>query len=193
MTTTGQTPPRASHRTAIRPRSASRHSSNRRQLHRQRRGYGSRWTVVFDAENILAPLRHCPEALRVAFAQILELTGTPNDLRQGALVADRGIVHAVTSEIPDWLRPQITPDRAPNSADKELLRWLQNDAAPLGYDHLVLISGDGDFAGAVRNAKAAGRDITVIARRGSVHNELTVLADHLILIEYSAQEAITTC
>lgn len=182
MTTTAQKPSRVSHRTTTRPRSANRRSSNRRQLHRQRCGYGSRRTVVFDAENLLAPVRRHPDVMRVAFAHVLELTGTPNDLRQGVLVADRGIVHAVTREIPHWLRPQITPERTPDCADKELLRWLANEAAPLGYDHLVLVSGDGGFAGAVRNAKLAGREITVIARRGSVHADLTVLADHLILI-----------
>ena len=184
-TTKIKSAPRPSHRPGTPPQRANRRPGDRRPLRRQRRTVGSRWTVIFDGENLLAPLeRSRPESLLQAFTQILELTGTRDHARQGAIVADRGIVRAVIPAIPSWMRPRVTPDRTPNSADRALIRWLRTDAAPLGYDHLVLVSGDGDFAEAADEAKAAGREITVIARRASISAQLVELADRLIQIEY---------
>lgn len=176
---------RPAHRPSTMPQKADRRPGDRRQLRRQRCRAGSRSTIIFDGENLLAPLeRSRPKSMLQAFTQILELTGTRDHARQGAIVADRGIVRAVMPALPSWMRPSVTPDRTPSSADRALIRWLQDDAAPLGYDHLILVTGDGDFAEAADAAKTAGRELTVIARRGSVSSQLVELADRRLLIEY---------
>lgn len=74
---------------------------------------------------------------------------------------------------------RFVPGRGLNGADNALIEVIRNEPALSRSTRLILVSGDHAFAKPVAELKAKGIRTTVVARRGSLSNELRKQADQV--------------
>lgn len=136
--------------------------------------------VAIDLENILHPLRRlgghaAGEGLRAVLTDVASICSISWVIGVGDYWLCRLLI-ADAHQLGVRLFPgPIGPDRA----DGELIRRLATDV-PSSLEHVVLVSGDGGFAGTVVGMRATGRSVTVAGRPASISATLRLAADRTL-------------
>lgn len=81
-----------------------------------------------------------------------------------------------------WRRPhRIVMAHGPDGADEALLRVIEAEDVHARFTELLVASGDGIFAGAVRWLRGLGMKVTVVASPTAVARRLSFAADWALL------------
>ena len=82
-----------------------------------------------------------------------------------------------------WRGTRLVVRSGENGADLALLEVLTEERVEERFDEVVLVSGDGIFAGAIAGLAAAGLKVTVLAPAGHCSKRLRLAAQRTILFD----------
>jgi NYN domain-containing protein len=120
------------------------------------------------------------------FEQIRDVQGIYADrLRFGAL--DQVVIasnpHALLSVALGWPHARYRVGYGRDGADLELLDVLLSEKVAARFTRVIIGSGDGAFARAAASLAAAGVQVIVVSRRGSLSARLAFAASEVIYLD----------
>jgi hypothetical protein len=127
---------------------------------------------VVDVENLVGASRATPATLRATATKLHRIA--PRSPRDHEIVGTdpRLLLAAATA----WPGARYLLGRGPSGADRELAQVLHDERIEQRFDHVVIASGDGQFAPVAAMLASQGCRVTVIARRGCLSRRLQLAA-----------------
>lgn len=148
----------------------------------KKRALRGRRLVVVDIENVVGGAVMAVEQAAWARLTIEDAA----DLRDGEQVIIGTSHIGVLPTGLGWSGPRIVARSGGDGADLALLEVLTQERVAERFDQVVLVSGDGIFAGAVAALGAAGVKVTVVAWPDGCSKRLRMAASHTIFLDYCA-------
>lgn len=137
-----------------------------------------RQIILVDIENIVGGAVLTPAAAIWARTQIENVLDLPDDAQIVIGTSHVGCLDAALA----WPNKQYVVNSGPDGADIALLSEI--DALRIDrYDSIVLVSGDGIFAGAVASLAKQGAHVTVVAHYGHCSSRLRLAAARTIYLQ----------
>lgn len=148
-------------------------------LPQKKRSLRGRRLVVVDIENVVGGAVLTVDQAEGAHLVIEKVAGL-----SGCEQVVIGTSHVgVVSTGLGWQGPRLVVRSGENGADIALLEVLTEERVEERFDEVVLVSGDGIFAGAIAALAAAGLRVTVLAPVGHCSKRLQLAAQRTILFD----------
>lgn len=143
-----------------------------------RMDWGSRRLVLIDIENVVGGLV-CDEKCAACARLTIHCAVGAHPMDQVVVATcHKGYEHVAWS----WPKARRLVRSGKDGADLALLDVLREDVASR-FAHVVLVSGDGIFADAVRDLGSRGTRVSVVSRRTHLSNRLRLAASDVVLLD----------
>lgn len=163
---------------------------------RKKRGVRHRRLVLIDVENLAG----CsPVSPKVGWRVVQSLTSIVRpDIRDVVLVGSHPGNAMTCRWVARIMRGTTCLRRGPDGADLALIEGARN--IPLenftcefnSINKVIICSGDHIFVEIATVLKKRGVEVTVVSKRSSLNTDLSVIADHILLLDQSQSDESAT-